>query len=55
MGRDAVTVPLPTPAWTQIASEDVVEAVQRALQEPDRVEEIFTELDALVTERLNDD
>ncbi len=54
MGAEAVTIPLPTPQWTQIAGKDVVEAVQRALQEPDRVEEIFTELDALVTERLND-
>lgn len=54
IGSTALTIPLPTPAWEQIASKDVVEAVQKALQEPDRVEEIFTELDALVTERLND-
>jgi N,N'-diacetylchitobiose transport system substrate-binding protein len=54
IGSTALTIPLPTPAWEQIASKDVVEAVQRALQEPDRVEEIFTDLDALVTQRLND-
>ena len=54
MGSDAVTIPLPTAAWSQIAQQDVVEAVQRALQEPDRIEEIFTELDQTVTERLND-
>lgn len=54
IGANSLTIPLPTPAWEQIASKDVVEAVQRALQEPDRVEEIFTDLDALVTQRLND-
>lgn len=54
MGSTALTLPLPTPAWSQIARVDVVEAVQRAIQEPDRVEEIFTELDVLVTQRLND-
>jgi ABC-type glycerol-3-phosphate transport system substrate-binding protein len=54
IGSTALTIPLATPAWEQIASKDVVEAVQRALQEPDRVEEIFTELDAVVTQRLND-
>ena len=54
MGSTALTIPLATPAWEQIASKDVVEAVQRALQEPERVEEIFTELDALVTSRLQE-
>lgn len=54
MGSTSLTIPLATPAWEQIATRDVVEAVQRALQEPGRLEEIFTELDALVTQRLND-
>lgn len=54
MGSTALTVPLPTPAWEQIASKDVVAAVQKALQEPDHVEQIFTELDALVTSRLQE-
>ena len=54
IGATALTIPLATPAWEQIASKDVVEAVQRALEDPERVEEIFTDLDALVTERLND-
>ena len=34
MGANAVTIPLATPAWTQVASKDIVEAVQRILQEP---------------------
>lgn len=54
MGSEAVTIPLPTPQWTQIASKDVVEAVQLALQNPDQIEEIFTQLDQTVTTRLND-
>jgi len=54
IGATALTIPLATPAWEQIASRDVVTALQRALEEPDRVVEIFTELDTLVTERLND-
>lgn len=54
MGATALTIPLATPAWEQIASKDVVEAVQRALQNPDQVDQIFADLDVLVTERLND-
>ncbi|KAA0969019.1 sugar ABC transporter substrate-binding protein [Aureimonas fodinaquatilis] len=54
MGQTALTIPLSTPAWEQIASRDVVEAMQRALQEPARTKEIFTELDTVVTQRLND-
>jgi multiple sugar transport system substrate-binding protein len=54
IGATALTIPLPTPAWEQIASKDVVEAVQRALNEPDRTEAIFADLDKLVTKRLNE-
>lgn len=54
MGATALTIPLPTPAWEQIASKDVVAAVQRALEAPDQVEAIFTELDAQVTARLQE-
>jgi multiple sugar transport system substrate-binding protein len=55
IGERAMTIPLPVAAWTQISTIDVVNAVQQALQEPDRVEEIFRELDRLVTERLNEE
>lgn len=54
MGANAVTVPLPTPAWTQIASKDIVNALQRILQDPDKIDEILAELDETVTEHLND-
>ena len=54
MGTTALTIPLATPAWEQIASKDVVAAVQQALQEPDKVDAIFTELDAQVTSRLQE-
>lgn len=54
MGSTALTIPLPTPAWEQIASKDVVAAVQRALEQPDQVEAIFKELDAQVTARLQE-
>ena len=54
MGANAVTIPLPTPAWTQIASKDIVDAVQRILQEPDRIDAILAELDETVTDHLQD-
>ena len=54
MGSTALTIPLPTPAWEQIASKDVVAAVQRALDAPDQLETIFKELDVQVTARLQE-
>ena len=45
---------MPHPHWADIAANDIVNAVQQALLEPDRIEEIFTELDAQLTEKLND-
>ncbi|GAA4122797.1 ABC transporter substrate-binding protein [Aminobacter aganoensis] len=54
MGSTALTIPLPTPAWEQIANKDVVAAVQMALEHPDQVEAIFKELDAQVTARLQE-
>jgi ABC-type glycerol-3-phosphate transport system substrate-binding protein len=54
MGAEAVTIPLSTPAWTQIAGKDIVEAVQQMLQEPDRIDEILAQLDETVTEHLKD-
>lgn len=54
MGANAVTIPLATPAWSQIAGKDIVEAVQKMLQQPDRIDEVLAELDETVTEHLND-
>lgn len=54
IGGYARTYPLPHPHWADISTNDIVDAVQQALLEPDRIEEIFTELDALLTEKLND-
>lgn len=54
LGKRARTYPLPHPAWEEISADDVVEAVQAALLEPERTEEIFQELDREVTEKLND-
>ena len=54
MGANAVTIPLATPAWTQVASKDIVEAVQRILQEPSKVDAILAELDKTVTDHLKD-
>jgi len=54
MGANAVTIPLPTPAWTQISSKDIVEAVQRILQEPARIDAILADLDKTVTDHLQD-
>ncbi len=54
IGRKARSYPLPHPAWADIAGTDVVKAVQRALLEPARTEQIFTELDAMLTKKLND-
>jgi multiple sugar transport system substrate-binding protein len=54
IGATAGTEPLPTPAWEQIASHDVVDAVQKALQEPSQTDQIFADLDKTVTKRLNE-
>lgn len=54
IGGYARTYPLPHPHWADIAANDIVDAVQQALLAPDRIEEIFTELDARLTEKLND-
>ncbi len=54
MGAHARSYPLPHPAWAEIAANDVVDAVQKALLDPDRTDEIFRELDAKVTKKLND-
>jgi len=54
MGVNAVTIPLPTPAWTQVASKDIVAAIQRILQDPENIDTILVELDRTITENLQD-
>ena len=54
VGAIARTIPLPHPAWADVAGKDVVKALQQALLEPDRLEEILRELDETVTEKLQD-
>lgn len=54
IGRYAKSYPLPHPHWADIAAKDIVEAVQKALLQPDRLEAIFTELDTKLTKKLND-
>ncbi len=54
IGQNARTYPLPHPAWAEISQDDVVAAVQEALLEPERTEEIFQNLDQEITQKLND-
>jgi ABC-type glycerol-3-phosphate transport system substrate-binding protein len=54
MGAHARSYPLPHPAWADIASNDIVDAVQKALLAPDETEEIFRDLDARLTKKLRD-
>lgn len=54
IGASAKTYPLPHPAWADIAQNDIVDAVQKALLEPTRLEEIFKDLDARLTRKLKD-
>ena len=54
MGSRARSYPLPHPAWAEIAANDIVDAVQRALLAPERTDEIFRDLDARVTKKLRD-
>jgi multiple sugar transport system substrate-binding protein len=54
MGRNARTYPLPHPLWADIAAGDVVDAVQKALLDPDKTEAVFKALDVKLTKKLND-
>jgi ABC-type glycerol-3-phosphate transport system substrate-binding protein len=54
MGRNARTYPLPHPLWADIAAGDIVDAVQKALLDPDKTEAVFKELDVKLTKKLND-
>jgi multiple sugar transport system substrate-binding protein len=54
IGQHARSYPLPHPLWADIAANDIVDAVQKALLSPDRTEEIFRELDARLDKKLKD-
>jgi len=54
IGTNARSYPLPHPLWADIASNDVVDAVQKALLAPDKTDEIFRELDVRLSRKLKD-
>jgi len=54
IGNNARSYPLPSPIWAEIAANDIVDAVQKALLAPEKTEEIFTDLDARLTKKLKD-
>jgi ABC-type glycerol-3-phosphate transport system substrate-binding protein len=54
IGTNARSYPLPSPIWAEIAAGDIVDAVQRALLQPDKTDEIFRDLDAKLTKKLRD-
>ena len=54
IGTNARSYPLPSPIWAEIATNDIVDAVQKALLQPDKTEEIFRDLDARLTRKLRD-
>ena len=54
MAQNARAYPLPSPIWTDIAADDIVAAVQKAILNPDQVEPIFKALDAQLTRKLKE-
>lgn len=54
IGTNARSYPLPSPVWADIAANDVVDAVQKALLAPDKTDQIFRDLDAKLTRKLRD-
>jgi ABC-type glycerol-3-phosphate transport system substrate-binding protein len=54
IGTNARSYPLPHPLWADIAANDVVDAVQKALLAPEKTDEIFKDLDARLTKKLKD-
>lgn len=54
IGANARTYPLPHPHWADIAANDVVDAVQKALLAPEKTDDIFRELDVKLTKKLRD-
>ena len=53
-GEKARGYPLAHPLWADIAAGDIVDAVQKAMLQPDTVEAVFKDLDARLTKKLND-
>jgi ABC-type glycerol-3-phosphate transport system substrate-binding protein len=54
IGTNARSYPLPHPLWADIAANDVVDAVQKALLAPDKTDDIFRELDTKLGKKLKD-
>lgn len=54
IGTRARSYPLPSPIWAEIAAGDIVDAVQRALLQPEKTDEIFRDLDVRLTKKLRD-
>jgi len=54
IGQNARSYPLPHPVWAEIAANDIVDAVQKALLAPEKTDEIFRDLDARLTKKLRD-
>jgi ABC-type glycerol-3-phosphate transport system substrate-binding protein len=52
--RTRAAYPLPHPLWADIASNDVVDAVQKALLAPEKTDEIFRDLDVRLSKKLKD-
>ncbi len=54
MAQYARAYPLPTPIWADIAANDIVGAVQKAILAPDQIDQIFHELDTKLTRKLKE-
>ena len=54
IGANARSYPLPSPVWAEIAANDIVDAVQKALLAPEKTDEIFRDLDVRLTRKLKD-
>jgi ABC-type glycerol-3-phosphate transport system substrate-binding protein len=54
IGTNARSYPLPHPLWADIAANDVVDAVQKALLAPEKTDEIFRDLDVRLSKKLKD-
>jgi ABC-type glycerol-3-phosphate transport system substrate-binding protein len=54
MAQHARAYPLPSPIWTDIGSNDIVNAVQKAILSPDQIDQIFRDLDTQLTRKLKE-
>ena len=52
IGNNARSYPLPSPVWAEIAANDIVDAVQKALLAPDKTDEIFRISTCALTKKL---